>query len=135
MSENIYSIESLADITGLTRRTIRYYIQEKLLAPPIGTRRAAHYTAHHLERLLAIRRLAQEGLTLEAIRRKFGGSDAQERFQQSQARPGTARSCVHMTIAEGIELMIDPACAKLSDQMLQQLLMRLRSLLVDERGC
>ena len=40
-----------------------------------------------------------------------------------------------MTIAEGIELMIDPACAKLSDQMLQQLLMRLRSLLVDERGC
>ena len=71
MFQTVFSIEDLSRITGLTRRTIRYYIQQGRLAHPVGERRAAHYLASHLETLLRIRRLADEGFSLEAISDNF----------------------------------------------------------------
>jgi len=49
------SIGELSDATGVTRRTIRFYVQRGLLPPPLGGGRGSYYTEAHLLRLLAVK--------------------------------------------------------------------------------
>jgi DNA-binding transcriptional MerR regulator len=53
---------------GLTRRAIRFYVQQKLLPPPLGRGRGRHYDDRHLEQLRRVIELQQHGHSLEAIR-------------------------------------------------------------------
>ncbi len=125
MSDASYKIDDLERITGLTRRTIRFYIQQGLLARPIGERRGAHYGATHLEALLRIRRLASEGFTLEAIRRLMLDDGRTRALPTALPKPGTSRTCVHMTIAPGVELTVDPMAAELTHEQIRALLQRI----------
>ncbi len=61
-------IDELADRGGVSRRTIRYYVQEGLLQPPLGVGRGSHYDRSHLERLLQVKALQEAGRSLDAIR-------------------------------------------------------------------
>ena len=67
MQENQYTIHDLCDLTGYSRRTIRYYIQEGLLDPPAGRGRGGFYFDSHLKRLQQIKILQDKGLKLAAI--------------------------------------------------------------------
>jgi hypothetical protein len=69
-----YSIEDLAALTELPRRTVRFYIQQGLVARPIGEKRAAYYTASHLEQLLTIRKW--QGANTRNPRRPTGQNSA-----------------------------------------------------------
>ena len=62
------SIGELAKASGVTRRTIRYYVELGLLPPPEGAGRAAVYGDEHLERLRRIQELQATRLSLEEIR-------------------------------------------------------------------
>lgn len=64
----MYNIESLADLAGLTKRTIRYYIELGLLTPPIGSCRGSYYTESHLNRLEQIKRLSSQGVPLTQMK-------------------------------------------------------------------
>ncbi len=64
-----YRIAELAQATGLTPRTIRYYVAEGLLPPPEGAGPAAVYGAGHRDRLELIGRLKDQYLPLKEIRR------------------------------------------------------------------
>ncbi len=66
MNENtgIFNIDTLAQRTGLTRRTVRYYVQRGLLEPPQGGGRGSYYTEEHLRRLERIRAWAEQGVPL-----------------------------------------------------------------------
>lgn len=64
-----FSLETLAQKSGVTERTIRYYITRGLLAGPARGGRGAFYTAEHLKRLEEIRRNQRQGLTLGEIER------------------------------------------------------------------
>ena len=68
MPEQNYSIEELASLGGVSRRTVRYYVQESLLPAPLGVGRGRHYGPEHLQRLLRVKAMQEEGLTLEDIR-------------------------------------------------------------------
>jgi DNA-binding transcriptional MerR regulator len=68
MDSEALSIGELADAAGLTRRAIRFYVQQKLLPPPLGRGRGNHYDARHLSRLRRVIALQQAGHSLEAIR-------------------------------------------------------------------
>ncbi|HNV70284.1 MAG TPA: MerR family transcriptional regulator [Candidatus Ozemobacteraceae bacterium] len=71
-----YAIGQLVELTGTSRRVIRYYIAQGLLEPPLGAGRGHYYTAKHLHRLRQIASLKQLGLTLDEIRRdSFLNSD------------------------------------------------------------
>jgi DNA-binding transcriptional MerR regulator len=63
-----FSIDELADLGGVSRRTVRYYIQEGLLPPPLGVGRGRHYGQPHLDRLLDVKSLQEAGLSLDEIR-------------------------------------------------------------------
>jgi DNA-binding transcriptional MerR regulator len=67
----LYGIADLAGLGGVSRRTVRFYVQEGLLPAPRGVGRGDHYGPEHVERLLAVKRLQEEGLSLEEIRRSL----------------------------------------------------------------
>jgi DNA-binding transcriptional MerR regulator len=63
-----YTIGELSELGGVSRRTVRYYVQEGLIPPPAGLGRGAHYRREHLEALLRVKSMQERGLALEEIR-------------------------------------------------------------------
>lgn len=63
-----YSIQELADLGDVSRRTVRYYVQEGLLPVPLGVGRGRHYGPEHLDRLLQVKALQSAGRSLDEIR-------------------------------------------------------------------
>jgi len=68
-----WRVEALADQGDVSVDTIRYYQKLGLLHPPERHGRVAIYNATHLERLLTIRRLSDEGFSLNQIERLLSG--------------------------------------------------------------
>jgi DNA-binding transcriptional MerR regulator len=75
-----YGVEELAELLNrevtdprdeVSRRTIRYFIQEGLLQEPHGLGRGKHYGAEHLQRLRDIRELQKYGLSLNEVRERL----------------------------------------------------------------
>jgi len=64
----MYNIETLAKLSGLPKRTIRYYIQIDLLTPPIGNCRGSYYTEAHLKRLDRVKNLSMQGVPLSQMK-------------------------------------------------------------------
>lgn len=68
MTPELFSIEELAERTGLSIRTIRFYISEGLLPSPQARGRNAGYVQEALDRLILIQRLKDAHLPLKEIR-------------------------------------------------------------------
>jgi DNA-binding transcriptional MerR regulator len=117
--ERRLSADELAALVGASRRTVRYYVQEGLLDPPIGETRAAYYTEKHLEQLQTIKTLTSEGLSLERIRQRLHGTDAERSPLGGQA--GSVALCSHLTLAPGVELVINAEVARLSPENVRRL--------------
>ena len=66
-------VEELAETTGLSVDTIRFYQKRRLLPPPTREGRVAWYGAEHVERLGRIRELQGRGFSLAVIRRLLEG--------------------------------------------------------------
>lgn len=70
-----YDLNELCRLTGITPRTVRYYIQQGLLAGPGARGPGARYDAGQLDRIRLIRRLQREHLPLAEIRRRLEALD------------------------------------------------------------
>ena len=77
----MYNIETLARMTGLTRRTIRYYVQRGLVDPPEGGGRGAYYTDSHLDSIKKIKRWSEQGVPLIHMKAKLEGRSFRLRIQ------------------------------------------------------
>jgi DNA-binding transcriptional MerR regulator len=123
-----YTLDHLANLAGVPRRTVRYYIQLGLVDRPIGETRAAYYTWQHLRQLLEIRRLTEQGFSLERVRELMeqGAPRAAAPAMTLLAtaarapRPGSLTVQSHVHLADGVELVIDPDRARLSPEALRQ---------------
>ena len=67
MEEAKYTIVDLHDITGISIRNIRYYVQEGIIDPPAGRGRGGFYYDSHLKKLQQIKSLQEKGMSLNAI--------------------------------------------------------------------
>lgn len=114
-----YSIDELATLAGVTPRTVRYYIAEGLLDRPEGEKRGAHYLRRHLEQLLLIRRWTDAGLTLERVRELIAG--APEDPPRQRAMPDSVEVWSRMTLADGLEVHVEPGRAGLSPEQVRAL--------------
>ena len=74
-SERRLSLRELTAAADVSVRTVRYYISEGLLPPPVGAGSASSYTAGHLARLRLIARLKGSYLPLKEIRHRLAGLD------------------------------------------------------------
>ena len=92
-----YAIGDLADLGGVSRRTVRYYVQEGLLPTPFGVGRGNHYGPEHLNQLLRVKALQEAGRTLDEIRRTLNGHEVAQvealRAAPSDERAPVAREC------------------------------------------
>ena len=102
METKQYTIEDLCELTGFSRRTIRYYVQEGLIDPPAGRGRGGFYFDSHLEKLLKIKSLQDRGLRLSAILPVLKQRDVLESPQEIVAREVWLR----YPITDGIEIHI-----------------------------
>ena len=82
-----HSLTELADLAGVTPRTVRYYLAQGLL-PGVGqTGPGSKYGDGHLARLRLIKRLQAEHLPLAEIRRQLDGL-ADEQILELAGSPG-----------------------------------------------
>jgi DNA-binding transcriptional MerR regulator len=70
-----YSLTELADLAGVTPRTVRYYMSQGLLPSPGNSGPGAKYDDAHLVRLRLVRKLQREHLPLAEIRQRLAGLD------------------------------------------------------------
>lgn len=90
-----YSLTELADLAGVTPRTVRYYITSGLLPSAGRSGPGAKYGDEDLARLRLIRRLQREHLPLAEIRQRIAGlDDADVRSLAVEADPGPTDSAL-----------------------------------------
>jgi DNA-binding transcriptional MerR regulator len=117
MSPDRLSIDELADAAGLTRRGIRFYVQQRLLPAPHGVGRGKHYDASHLDRLRQVRELQSAGHSLEEIRRILEGKalltevskpvEMKKSARRAMPAPIRAELWRHLRVMPGVELSFD----------------------------
>jgi len=96
-----------------------------LVDRPEGETRSARYSPKHLEQLLQIRKWTQAGLSLERIRELLKGVDL-----DVPSRPvvsGSLEVKSHLTVADGIEVVIEPGRAGLSPEQVRALVKKIMS--------
>jgi DNA-binding transcriptional MerR regulator len=106
MIENV-DINTLSRATGVSVRTIRYYLAEGLLPPPQGRGPAASYNREHLDRLRLIRHWQATHQTLSDIKERLIGLDAlgvaralAELDGEAQVAPRSAADYVRQVLAD-----------------------------------
>ena len=115
MKSNLEQLSEQAQVPG---RTIRYYIQRGLLPAPEGEKRGAYYTEAHLAELLRIRQWQEAGLSLDAI---AGLLQAKSEPPMAPARPGAVEVRSHLIVADGLEMVVAPERAGLTQAQLRSL--------------
>jgi DNA-binding transcriptional MerR regulator len=113
------SIDELAGLTGLTARTVRYYIQQGLVSRPLGAKRGAYYERRHVEQLLLVRRWTEAGLSLERVRELAGGAPADP--PPRAVRAGSVEVWSRVTLADGLEMQVEPGRAGLAPEQVRAL--------------
>lgn len=108
-TEPTYSIDEIAALAELPRRTVRYYIQQGLVDRPIGEKRAAYYTPAHLEQLLTIRKWQNAGLSLDRIREILAGPDGMTLPPTRPRGTGTVEVWSHLVVTDGLEITLEPS--------------------------
>ena len=67
-----YPIGELATLGGVSRRTVRYYVQEGLIPHPLGLGRGKHDPAYHRAQLRRVPARPERGRPLDEIRGALG---------------------------------------------------------------
>ena len=103
MAGKTYGILELVQASGVPRRTIRYYVQRGLLAPPEGAGRGHFYRPSHLERLVRIRELQGKGFGLEEIKTVL--EDPGDVLAEASPAP-EVELITRIGVSDGIDLVV-----------------------------
>lgn len=109
-----FSLEELSELTGISRRTIRFYIQRGLMSGPEGEKRGAFYTTEHLEDLLRIKRATEKHVPLNEIRK----ADTEE--ERPALQVGSVTVCTHICLGVGLTLVVDHKSSELSGEKFKE---------------
>jgi DNA-binding transcriptional MerR regulator len=102
-----FNIDELADLGGVSRRTVRYYVQEGLLPAPLGVGRGRHYGQAHLDRLLEVKAQQEAGRSLDEIRAGRAASRRPRAALSSRpAAPLSRSTWRRLELASGVELHV-----------------------------
>ena len=113
-----FNINRLAELTGFSVRSIRYYVQQGLLDKPNGVKRQAFYERHHLEQLMLIRKGQDAGYSLERINQLIRNPESFKPIPEQQVGSLTVKS--HIQLTDGVELVITPEMASLTAEQLRE---------------
>lgn len=126
------TLDELAALVDLPKRTVRYYIQLGLVDRPEGETRAARYGPRHAEQLLQVRKWADAGVSLERIRELLSGEPPP--VPPRVHAPGTVELWSRLAITDGLELSMEPGRAGLSPEQARELFSGVMALYRDIRN-
>jgi DNA-binding transcriptional MerR regulator len=144
-----FTAETLAFRAGIPLRTVRFYVQEKLIDPPLGRGRGANFTEHHLVQLQQARALQNAGFSLDAIRERRGelslglqvmmAFDAMRRSWRAAEQPAQeggddaldANECIRIPMTQGVELMVSQNRPLPSPRQLVEIALYIRKMFGD----
>ena len=113
-----FSLDEIASLAELPRRTVRYYIQTGLVDRPQGLGKGAFYTQHHVEQLVLVRKWQLAGLSLDKIGDVLK-QQASGPLPPTPRRAGTVEVWSHLVVAEGVEVNLEPGRAGLSPEQVR----------------
>ncbi|MBM3173648.1 MAG: MerR family transcriptional regulator [Chloroflexi bacterium] len=125
MASNKYTIEDIVELSGFTRRTIRYYIQEGLLEPPSGRGRGGFYYDSHLAQLRKIWSLQEQGMRLIAIKKLLKSGDVEE-------IPCAREVWAKYLIAPGIEINVRRDLEEIDGKKIARIIKVTKSIMKEE---
>lgn len=103
--EPVYGVEELAERAGVSRRTVRYYVQRGLLPAPLGVGRGKHYSEQHLATLVCIRDQQAAGVSLEDIAARAAGAPVARRASlEPPVHEPAQSSWTRIVLGDGVEL-------------------------------
>ncbi len=139
-----FTAETLALRAGIPLRTVRFYVQEKLIDPPLGRGPGAHFTDLHLHQLQQARTLQNAGLSLDEIRQRKSdlalGMQVTSMMDTALYRKGAPvandgnsdddeldpSKCIRIPMADGVELLVSADMPLPSPRQLVQIAMQIR---------
>ena len=131
-----YAIGDLARLAGVSRRTVRYYVQESLIPAPLGVGRGNHYSREHLDEILRVKAMQETGQSLDEIRRgPVDRAKATQRDSETMAAPERTL-WRRLSLSPGVEIHISSHVRLPSPSRLQELADWCRQHLatIDEEG-
>jgi DNA-binding transcriptional MerR regulator len=137
MNEGRYLIEELCTMTGFSRRTVRYYVQEGLVDPPAGRGRGGYYADRHVAQLARIRDLQERGYRLDAIRGLLGRQvhvEAAVETPPAAPRLPPASSWIRHEVSPGVELHVSAETQRKLGPVVTSALEAVRSIVEREGG-
>src|ERR1700742_940029 len=123
-----YGVEELAERAGVSRRTVRYYVQRGLRPPRLGLGRGDHYTEAHLAKLVRIRELQEAGVSLDQIAARLNG-DAPE-----AAAPGASVQSTWTRVEMGRDIEVHVRGRRLSEDQVRRLEVAIKRVLGDPQA-
>ena len=122
MKDKTYTIGELSELTGYSRRTIRYYIEEGLLDPPAGRGRGGFYYDSHIEKLLQIRAFQEKGMKLAAVQELFSRGKKME--------PSSSREVwIKYPLTPGIEINVQREFEEKEGKLVTEIIRVVQSIL------
>ena len=116
--QQTFTLDEIASLAELPRRTVRYYIQTGLVDRPQGLGKGAFYTQHHVEQLVLVRKWQLAGLSLDKIGDVLK-QQASGPLPPTPRRAGTVEVWRHLVVAEGVEVNLEPGRAGLSPEQVR----------------
>ena len=113
-----FTLDEIASLAELPRRTVRYYIQTGLVDRPQGIGKGAYYTELHVEQLLLVRKWQLAGLSLERIGEVLKQQTSGP-LPPAPRRKGTVEVWSHLVVADGVEVTLDPGRASLTPEQVR----------------
>ena len=122
MEADIYTIQQLEEHSGVSRRTIRFYITREILPPPEGSKRGSYYTKKHLDTLVKIRELVEDGYPLFQVKSILDSGEEEKPSGTLQPTPHSLSKDLmeRYTLAPGLEL--HAKVGKLSSSCLEKMM-------------
>ena len=115
-----HTLSEVCEMTGVSQRNVRYYIQEGLVDRPEGIGRGARYSGKHMSQLIMINYWKAEGLSLQRIRDLLQAKDSKS-LPPPRGNTGGIEVWSHIHVKDGVELHIQPGKAGLSPEQLRML--------------
>lgn len=117
-------IDELSRVSGVSVRSIRMYIDERVLRPPVGRTRAASYSEIHRRDLARIQALRASGWGLEQIREEM----RTERFAQGvDPQAQVSVEIEHrFQVAPGVKLVFEQGSPFADPERMRLLIARVR---------
>jgi DNA-binding transcriptional MerR regulator len=126
VSDTTFTLDELARLVNLDKRTIRYYVQIGLIPRPIGETKAARYGKDHLERAALVKNMREAGVSLEGISQAL--KDRGAAIAPRKPRSGGVQTRSHITVCAGVEIQISPEASELTTDQVRELIRQIAAL-------